>query len=76
MMSYVPYMNKSSHRLDKYHLFSKQWKEQVTLKLGKDEDIKRKPKICTTKCLQYSIMLRLVRKQQRPLMIIRHITIP
>ena len=44
MMSYVPYMNKSSHRLDKYHLFSKQWKEQVTLKLGKDEDIKRKLK--------------------------------
>ena len=49
MMSYVDYMNNASHRLDKYHLFSKPWKEKVTLKLGEDDAIKSKLKYLYSK---------------------------
>jgi len=41
MMDNVSYMKKSSHRLDKYHMFTKQWREKVTIKIGKCEFTKK-----------------------------------
>ena len=45
MMESVPCLNKSSHRLDKYHLFTKPWNETVVLKLSTDESIREKVQI-------------------------------
>ena len=39
------FLSQSSHRLDKYHLFSKPWKETVILKIGKCVIQKQKVKI-------------------------------
>ena len=39
MMDQPTCLENSNHRLDKYHLFSKPWKEKVTLKIGKRDDI-------------------------------------
>ena len=38
----VTYLQQSSHRLDKYHLFSKPWSDHVILKIGKNESTKGK----------------------------------
>ena len=39
MMINVSCLNKSCHRLDKYHLFTKPWVETVSIKLGDDETV-------------------------------------
>ena len=39
MINNVNYLNKSCHRLDKYHLFTKPWLETVSIKLGNDDTV-------------------------------------
>ena len=50
MMDNDIYLNKSCHRLDKYHLFTKPWTETVVMKLGKDETV-----ICMINILKFKI---------------------
>ena len=37
MIHNVPYFNKSHHRLDKFHLLTKEWKDNVSNKINGDE---------------------------------------
>ena len=49
MQEHSGFLSQSSHRLDKYHLFTKPWKENVYLKIGKCEIVKQKVKIIEQK---------------------------